>query len=501
MLVRPRTSDIKIILENVGKVVLGVGAAMLIPLAISLALAEWVPALDFLIGMLACLVFGAVTRLTCRTEETASWMVGMVTVALAWLVSMVMAAIPLFLSGHFGSFLDACFDAMSGLATTGLSLVQDLDHMAFGTNFWRHLIMFLGGQGIVVVVLTFFVSGSSRAIELYLGEGRDEKILPNAISTARFIWVVSLFYLVLGSVILWVTGMKAGLPPAKGLFHAVCVFMAGYDTGGFTPMSQSIIYYHSLWFEVATMLTMVLGMLNFGVHYAAWTGNRRELVKNVEVRTLAVTIFILLACAVAGLAQNGFYPGAEALFRKGFYQIISGHSGTGFMTVYGRHFVTQWGPLAFFATMIAMGLGGSASSTAGGIKAIRVNLSARAVWMEVKRLISPPTSVAAHKYHHIRELTITEKLVRGVLLVTACYIFVYIAGALVLTMFQDYSLAEALFESTSACANVGLTCGITSPAMPALAKVVFIVQMWAGRLEFISVFMLFGFLIALARGK
>lgn len=501
MLLRPRTSDIKIILENVGKVVLGIGAAMVIPLIISLALREWVPALDFLIGMLACLVFGGVTRLTCRTEETASWMVGMVTVALAWLAAMVMAAIPLFLSGHFGSFLDACFETMSGLATTGLTLIQDLDHLAFGTNFWRHLIMFLGGQGIVVVVLTFFVSGSSRAMELYLGEGRDERILPNVISTARFIWAVSLLYLVVGSFMLWMTAMNAGMPPAKGLFHSACVFMAGYDTGGFAPMSQNLIYYHSVWFETAAIIIMFLGMLNFGVHYAAWTGNRRELLKNVEVRTLGITIFFTLACAAVGLSRLGFYPGAEALFRKGFFQIVSGHSGTGFMTVYGRHFITQWSPLAFFAVIIAMGLGGSASSTSGGIKAIRVNISARAMWMEAKRLISPSTSVAAHKYHHIRERTITEKLVGGVLMVTLCYLVAYLAGALILTVFQDYTLSEALFESTSACANVGLTCGITSPSMPALAKVVFIVQMWAGRLEFISVFMLIGFLIAMARGR
>ncbi len=474
---------------------------MSIPLVMSLALKEWVPALDLFIGMLSCFVFGAVTRLTCRTDETASWLVGMVTVALAWLAAMVMGAIPLMLSGHFGSFLDACFDTMSGLATTGLTLIQDLDHLAYGTNFWRHLLMFLGGQGIVVVVLTFFVSGSSRAVELYLGEGRDERILPNVVSTARFIWVVSLVYLVIGSLVLWVTALQAGMPPAKGLFHAVSIFMAGYDTGGFTPMSQSIIFYHSLWFECATMLVMFLGMINFAVHYAAWTGNRRELAKNVEIRTLGVTILLTTSLAVIGLAHLGVLPDAVALFRKGFYQIISGHSGTGFQTIYGRQFITQWGSLALFATIIAMGLGGSASSTSGGIKAIRVHISARSIWLEAKRLILPPSSVISEKYHHIRERTITHDLVRGVLIVTGCYIIAYLAGALVITMFSDYSLTQALFESTSACGNVGLSCGLTNPAMPSTVKVVFIIQMWAGRLEFISVFMLIGFLVALARGK
>src|SRR5665811_1153083 len=123
--------------------------------------------------------------------------------------------------------------------------------------------------------------------------------------------------------ILWVTALHAGMPPAKGLFHAVTIFMAGYDTGGFTPMSQNIIYYHSIWFECATMLVMFLGMINFGVHYAAWTGNRRELVRNVEIRTLGVTILLTTALAAISLSYLGVLPDAVALFRKGFYQIIS----------------------------------------------------------------------------------------------------------------------------------------------------------------------------------
>lgn len=500
MLVRPRTSDIKGILRNVGKVIMGLGFAMLIPLVIALVLREWKPALDFVVGSLACFTFFAVTELTCRSTAPPQWSADMATVALSWLAAMALGAIPLFLSGHFSSFLDACFDCMSGLATTGLTVIHDLDHLAFSTNFWRHLIMFLGGQGIVVVVLTYFVAGSSRAMEMYVGEGREERIFPNVISTARFIWVVSLVYLAVGTFILWVAALGAGMPPAKGIFHSICIFMAGYDTGGFTPQSQSIMFYHSIWFECATIMMMFLGMVNFGVHYSIWTGRRRELYRNVETRTLAVTIVLALALAAVGLSRLGVYPGAVAVFRKGFYQVISGHSGTGFMTIYGRHFVTQWGPLAMFATIVAMALGGAASSTSGGIKAIRVNITARAVVRDTKKLLAPPASVIVQKYHHIRDAVVTDGLVNGVLIITGCYLVFYLVGALILTMYH-YPISEALFESTSACANVGLTCGITSYTMPALAKVVFIIQMWAGRLEFMSVFLLLGFLVALARGK
>lgn len=501
MLVRPDSSVIKTIVHNVGKVIMGLGAAMTVPLALALALREWQPAWHFLIGILACFCFWAVTVNICRGRKLETKAAGMSTVALSWLAAMVMAAIPLFLSGHFGSFLDACFDSMSGLATTGLTVIHDLDHIAYSTNLWRHLIMFLGGQGIVVIVLTYFVSGSSHAVEMYLGEGREEKILPNAVSTARFIWLVSIVYLALGTLILWLAlVLSSGMPPAKGLFHSICIFMAGYDTGGFTPMSQSIMFYHSFWLEIATVAVMMVGMMNFGVHRALWTGNRRELLKNVETRTLAVTISITVVLAVAGLAKLGAYPGASGLFRRGAYQIISGHTGTGFMTIYGNQFATLWGPLAVFGAIIAMALGGASCSTAGGIKALRVNINAKNLLSNIRKLLAPDDAVIVHKYHHIRDLVANDLLVRGVMLITLCYIMTYLLGALVLTMY-GYPLTEALFESTSACANVGLTNGITSSAMPALVKAVFIAQMWMGRLEFISVFLLFGFLYSLARGR
>ncbi|MFH1311621.1 MAG: potassium transporter TrkG [Candidatus Eisenbacteria bacterium] len=451
------------------------------------------------VGVMACFIFWAITHLTCAENEGASWTSGLVTASLSWLLAMVFSAIPLYLSGHFGSFLDACFDAMSGLATTGLSLIQDLDHLAYGTNLWRHLMMFLGGQGIVVLLLAFFASGS-WAFMMYVGEARDEKILPNVSNTARFIWAVATVYLVLGTTIIWFSMLKGGMPAARGFFHSICLFMAGYDTGGFTPMSQSVLYYHSIWVECATVFIMILGMINFAVHFRVWTGNRRELYRNVEMKTLAVTIALTTLVAALSLGAARVYPDAVALFRKGFYQIISGHSGTGFMTIYGREFALQWTPLALFAAIIAMGLGGAACSTAGGIKALRVNISARSIWAEVKRLMSPPSSVLDMNVHHIRKVRVTDRLVRGVMVVTACYLLTYLGGALIVSMY-GHPISLALFESTSACANVGLTCGITAPSMPALMKVVFVLQMWAGRLEFMSVFLLIGTAVALARGK
>lgn len=499
MLLKPETNQLKNLLHDCGKVILIIGAAMLVPMVFSLCLSEWQPALEFLIGALACFVFWAATHLACPSTGDRSWIAGLLTASLSWLLAMLFSAIPLFLSGHFGSYLDTCLDAISGLTTSGLTLIQDLDHLSHGMNLWRHLLMFLGGQGIVVLLLAIAVSGAS-SLTMYLGEARDEKIFPHVGDTARFIWKVALVYLLIGTSILWVVMMNAGMPALRGLFHSLCLFMAGYDTGGFAPQSLNVLYYHDIWVESVTMMIMLLGMINFALHYSVWSGNRKEIFRNVEIRTLAWSLGITTFITVLSLQAATAYPGAEALFRKGVFQVVSAHSSTGFYTVYAGDFLAQWTPLAMGMMIVAMGLGGSSCSTVGGIKAIRVHISFRSIWEEVKRLLSPPSAVNDFSVHHLRRMRVTNSLARGVLVITLCYLITYIGGAVIINIY-GYPIGDALFESTSACANTGLSCGIISPFMPAVLKLTFIVQMWAGRLEFMSVFLLIGTIIAAVRGR
>ncbi|MDP2937842.1 MAG: potassium transporter TrkG, partial [Candidatus Omnitrophota bacterium] len=345
MVLKPRLEDIKIIGYYLGKIILGLGLTMLIPIIIGLAFGEINPVLDFLIGIEIALIFGLILIKLCCTEKELNWMQGMIVVSLSWLAAMLLGAIPIYLSGHWKSYLDACFDAMSGFATTGLVLVQDLDHLSYTHNLWRHLIMFIGGQGIVIVALSFFVRGASGAFRMYVGEARDEKILPNVIHTARFIWLVSITYLILGTFALGTVAMLNGIKPINAFFHGACVFMAAFDTGGFAPQSQNILYYHSPPFEIITIIIMILGAINFKLHYHIWMGNRREIFKNIETQTLFITILITFCITAFGLAQIGSYPKAIVLFRKGFYQLISGHTGTGFMTIYARQFINEWNQL------------------------------------------------------------------------------------------------------------------------------------------------------------
>ncbi|HEX9092734.1 MAG TPA: potassium transporter TrkG, partial [Coriobacteriia bacterium] len=425
---------------------------------------------------------------------------GLVVASGAWVWATALGALPHFLSGHEGTFLDATFDVISGYTTTGLYLLQDLDHVAMGLNMWRHLLTYAGGQGIVVIALTFLFKGTAGAYKVYVGEGKDERLLPNVVQTARAIWLVSLTWLVVGTIALGVTGMLLGQAPARAFFHGMWVFMGAWSTGGFAPQSYNTFWFHDLTYEVISIIIMIAGSMNFALHWAMWTGNRKEIRKNVETISMFVTLTATTLVATFWLAKANIYPDAMSLFRKAFYQLASGHTTTGFSTIYSRAFVTQWGTIGLVATTIAMAIGASAASTAGGIKGIRIGILSKAFLQDIRRMISPESSVIVQKYHHVRDVWLDDGLVRTALTITVLYVSLYAFSTLV-GVLCGYPLEQAAFEAVSAASNTGLSCGLTSPTMPDVMKVVYLASQWLGRLEFMSVFALFGYAFAVVRGR
>lgn len=500
MLLRPRREDHLVIGKYTGKIIVGVGLLMVVPLLTSIALAEWDTVVDFVISIMACLIFGFGAQLLCRTDRDMNWSHGLVVASGSWIIATVLGALPHWLSGHEGTYLDAMFDVMSGYTTTGLYLLQDLDHAAYGLNMWRHLLTYAGGQGIVVVALTFLFKGAGGAYTVYVGEGKDERLLPNVIQTARAIWLVSLTWLGIGTFALAALGLVLGQEPVRAVLHGLWVFMGAWSTGGFAPQSYNTFYYHALSYEVVSMIIMIAGSFNFALHWAVWTGNRKEIVRNVETISFAVTLSLTTLVATFALARAGVYPDAMALFRKAFYQLASGHTTTGFSTVYARAFVTQWGPLGLMATTMAMAIGASACSTGGGIKGIRMGVISKAILQDIKRTVSPERAVISAKIHHIKDVMLSDTLVRSALTITIAYLSLYGLTAIVGTLY-GYDFLQAAFEGVSAASNTGLSCGVTSPSMPALMKVLYILSMWLGRLEFMSVFALGGYALSMVRGR
>jgi trk system potassium uptake protein len=500
MIVKPTIADAKLVLAYTGKVIVGVAALLLIPMATAAIAREWDCLVYFSLSLGIALSIGFLLAILGKTDRKPTWMHGMVTGGFSWIAVMAVAALPYRFSGHYLSYLDCMFDVMSGFTTTGLVLIQDLDHVAASLNMWRHLLTFVGGQGVIVLALTFLVKDSGGGYKLYVGEGKDERLFPSVFHTAKAIWKISLVYLAVGTLALWIAGLAIGLPADEAFLHGLWVYMADWSTGGFAPMSQSILYYHSGLYETITVVFFILGSFNFALHNAVWSGNRKELRKNIETASFATTMSVLLLVVCWGLMKARVYPDLFALVRKGFYQLASAHTTTGFMTVYPRQLANEWGDLALLAMVIAMLIGGSACSTAGGFKGLRVGIIWKAIVQETRKMLKPSSAVFPQRFHYHGPRNLSEAQVRSASLIVLMYVGIFFFAAAA-GCAAGFPFLDSLFESASVTGNVGFSIGVTTASMPAFLKVVYIFTMWAGRLEFMAVLATFAFIAAFFRRK
>lgn len=494
MIPKPTLQEIRTTCYYVGRVIIGYGLLMVIPIFISLIMDEYNEGINFLIGLLCCVITGYLILLFCPRKGDLSWIQGMVVVAFSWILVMFLGAIPFILSGHFISYTDACFDSMSGLATIGLYLMQDLDHASYTLKMWRFILPYIGGQGIILIALTLLVR-TSGVYGMYVGEGREDRILPNIVQTARMIWGISIGYFCIGTLALWLANIAIGFSIQEAFWQGMWLFMGSWSTSGFASQSMSLLYYHSLTIELITMNIFVIGSFNFAIHYALISGNRKEIYRNIESITFIITFLIIFFIVINALIHQGTYSNFIGFLRKAFYLVASAHTTTGHSTIYSPQLVNEWGPLAMVGLIIAMAIGGSAGSTAGGIKVLRIGILIKGMLQDIKSLALPKSAVMRGKFHHIKEIILDDKIVRSTMLIILCYLFIYGLGAFV-GVWYGYPLLNALFDSVAAGSTSGLTCGVVSPQMPFLLKIVYIFEMWTGRLEFMSVFALISFIIS-----
>ncbi len=496
----PMTQSVKhptlgIIAYYTGYIIIGMSLFMLLPAICGVVFREWNVVLDFLISFSLSMSLGMLMVLYGRSARLSDgklmWKHGFVVASLSWFILMFLCAIPYLLSGHMNSLLDATFDVMSGFTTTGVFLLQDLDHISYGLNLWRHMLTFIGGQGMVVLALSFLVREMAGAYKFYVGEGKDITLVPNVRGTTRIIWSISIVYLIIGTLVLFFNGLYIGLNPTNSFMHGLFIFMAGWSTGGFAPQVQNIMYYHSFSYEIVTIIFFVLGSMNFGLHYAIIKGKRFEFLKNIEMQSYIITSFVGSAIAVVALQKSGLYTDAISLFRRVVYNIVSANTTTGFGTVFARQFILEWGPLGMLAITMVMLIGGSACSTAGGFKGLRVGIVVKAFFADMRKLLNSERRIKIEKFHHIKDMILDDAIVRSASIIILLYIVMF-AGGTLLGAYYGYPIQDAAFEAASISGNVGLSVGITATTMPSLMKVYYIMSMYLGRLEFLSVFALIG---------
>ncbi len=494
---RPTAAEVRHVGGLVGRVLMGTGALHVPAIVVAVLTGAANEATALLIGGASALLVGAWLSLGVDPARKLAWAEGMVTVALSWLAAPAPVAVSFYLSGRAGSLLDGYFDAMSGLTTSGLSILQDIDHAGAGVQLLRHLLHFAGGQGIILVVLMLLASGGPHVGTLLAGEGREERLAPNAIRTAKLVYIIALAWGVVGTATLFVVLRAIGLEPGRALLHAASLFMAAFDTGGFSIQSTSIAYYHSGLLETVLMVLMIAGALSFPLHYQLWQRRIRSATDDLDLRTFITTTSLLTLGAMVALTAHSTYDTVAAVVRKGAFTVVSAATGTGFAVVSGSTYQT-WGQLAPGLVVVAMAFGAMAGSTAGGIKAVRIGLIAKSVARDIRAALTAESAVVRATYHARRRRVVTDEQVAGAVIITVLFTASYVIGALVIVWYGA-PLEAALFESTSATAAVGLTVGVTSPTAPLAVKAVTILQMWLGRLEFLSAIALAAWTLSVLR--
>lgn len=455
-------------LHFLGFILLVIGGVMLLPTVAAFVLSEPHLAINFAAPAVGVLALGILLRRLFKPTELSLGKL-MVVVTVGWILACLFGSIPYMLSADMG-FIDSYFESMSGFTTTGLSMVQNPEAMARTVLFWRSLTQWVGGIGIVVLVLSALVGAGKAAKKLYIAEARVERIEPTIRETARSILKIYAIFTIFGIIAFLLVGMP--------LFDSINHTLAGISTGGFSTRNQSFAAFGDPALVIGIILTMA-GATSFAIHRKVLAGHWRELFRSVEFRFM-IGIFVaatLLLVWRVGIRDAAFQS-AEAITTTGF-QSANIYTWSGF----------QKGLLC--ALMI---IGAGFGSTGGGIKLIRVLIIFKSIWWSIKRSFLPERAVVPMK---LGDRIYTQEDMTDTAVFFVIYILVLVVGvALIAAMLPaGYGGADALFESTSAQSNVGLSVGLT-PILPDPGKVVLIIQMLVGRLEIIPVVAFLSYLAA-----
>ena len=349
---------------------------------------------------------------------------GSMIVTFTWIIFSLIGALPFWLSKSIPSFTDAFFETISGFTTTGASILNNIEELSHGMLFWRSLTHWVGGLGIIVISLAllpvFGVSGTQLFAAETTGPTKD-KIHPKLNETAKRLFLIYIILTAAETIFLLFGRMS--------LFDAVCHSFSTIATGGFSTKQASIAYYNSPYIEYVITIFMILSGVNFGNYYLAYQRKFDKIKENEELRFYLIVLFlftVIVALSLIDFSEVVTGSSVEKAWREAFFTVSSLMTTTGMVTADYMF----WKPLTWIILITVMMTGASAGSTSGGIKMIRVVISAKACYYEFKRLIHP-TAVIPVRYnkHVVREDTLTR-----VIAFTLLYIVFALFGILVLAI-------------------------------------------------------------------
>ena len=406
---------------------------------------------------------------------------GYCVVSLSWILFSVFGMLPFYLSGYIPSVTDAFFETMSGLTTTGATILNDIEALPHGLLFWRSLTQWIGGLGIIFFTIAILPIFGNDSQQLFLSEATGvthKKTHPQVRVMARWIWTVYISLTFIETLLLLFGGMN--------LFDAVCHALTSTATGGFSTKQDSIAYWNSPFIEYVVAIFMLLSGINFSLFFMSMKGHTEQLWKDDEVHWYLKSIGIItLVVAVALIFQQGY--GVEESFRKSFFQVVSIHTSTGFAT---DDYCT-WPSYTWMFFMVAMLSGGCTGSTGGGIKSARLLIMLRNIKNQFKQIIHPRAVLPVR----INRQVIDSQLSATVMVFFVTYMLCILIGWILL-MFMGLDIPEAMSTSISAMGNVGPGLGAYGPAysweaIPIPGKWLLSIMMLIGRLELFGVLLLF----------
>lgn len=481
--------DLRVVGHYLGTLILFFAVLMLVPFGTALVFQEWEPAARYLVSIGIAIIIGAGLRFLRIEPGRLSRRQALTVTGFAWVVLGLIASIPLFFSGHYATYLDAVFDGVSGLTTTGASVIVDLDHLSYADNMFRFAMHMLGGLGLIVVALSFGLFGRGGGASLFSSEGRSEHVVPNVVQTTQFIARITLIIVSVATVIIMGLCLLLGMEPARAFLNALWVSTSGFVTGGFAPMQLSIMYYHSFPLECILMVLMLLGSVSFVLYAEVWKGNVAAFFRDLETKTMVLWLVVMAFVFTATLASWPLFSDMLAILRRGLFTIISVSTTTGFQVITTNQITTAFSNGAFLTLAFIMAVGGSSGSTAGGIKFSRMGIIFKSIVANVKETLAPDSARVVVSYNHLGRRTLMPELVKEAMTVFILYVITYVLGALV-GIAHGGEAIPAIFESVAMTSNGGITTSLAQAGMPATLELFYILQMWAGRLEFMTLFAL-----------
>ena len=482
---------IKSLLNILGALLVILGLTMILPMLISFGSGDINDFKAFLFSSLICIFMGLPCWFFTRNNKTITNKDGFAIVTFSWIITAIIGALPFYLSGSIPNITDAFFESMSGVTTTGASilgntdtmphLINGIESLSNGILFWRSFLQWIGGMGVVVFYIAILPLLGIGGVQLFKAEVPGpvaSKITPRVKETAKFLWIVYIGLTILNILALLSAGMN--------LLDSVCHAFSTISTGGFSTKNLSIAHFESSIIHYIIIIFMFISGINFSLHFRAIRGDFKIYFKDVEF--IAYVLIIISVTMLIFISISNFFSSFSFLnFKESLFAAVCMLTGTGFVLADYE----IWPVFVQMILLTLMFIGGMGGSTTGGMKIIRIMLLTKYTALETRRMLHARALIPVK----IGNQLIKEDVVRNTLGFFLFYMSAFILATIILSS-MDMNLESAIGAAASSMGNVGPALGSFGPTdnyalLPDSGKWVLSFCMLLGRLEIFTVMVLF----------